>query len=371
MDETLPHDARVVVARRVGRRVAGGARVRRPAAADAVEHARGAARGRLLHARARRAPGRRVGPRAARGEPAHDHAARGAAAVAGVGGAAAPRDAGDRRRDLRVRRGAAAATGEPPGRAPARPPRRAPRRRRCGRVGPRRPAGGTRPRDHRARYGAARRQRDLPRRRRPLGGAARRVPTGRAAARAAARHRPQRDAARRGASRVAAAHSRAEPRDQQLARADQDDRRQPAPPRARGARAGGARGARTGERADGVRRRRRVRHVGRRLHARTRRRRRASGRARPVHRRVRAALAAAAAAEARRRRRRVGASRRGARAARHRARRRRTERARERRPRSARPAAHQRRAERGRRVDSRPAAAASTCGGRSRRRSSA
>ena len=72
---------------------------------------------------------------------------------------------------------------------------------------------------------AAHDRRDVSRRRRPVGGAARRVPAGRPAAHAARARRREQDAARGGAAGVAAARARAEPRDQQLARADQVDRR--------------------------------------------------------------------------------------------------------------------------------------------------
>ena len=80
------------------------------------------------------------------------------------------------------------------------------------------------------------RRRHVPRRRRPLGGAPHDVPAGRPAARAAGARRRQPAAARRGAPGVAAADPRARPRAQQLARADQVDRRQPrTPARARAA----------------------------------------------------------------------------------------------------------------------------------------
>ena len=65
------------------------------------------------------------------------------------------------------------------------------------------------------------------------------VPAGRPAARAARARRPQPAAARRGAAGVAAADSRHRPRDQQLARADQVDRRQPRDDRRARAAAGG------------------------------------------------------------------------------------------------------------------------------------
>ena len=61
----------------------------------------------------------------------------------------------------------------------------------------------------------------------PLGSAADDVPPGRPAASAARARRRQPAAARRGAPGVAAADPRHRPRDQQLARADQVDRRQP------------------------------------------------------------------------------------------------------------------------------------------------
>ena len=74
---------------------------------------------------------------------------------------------------------------------------------------------------------AAHRGRRVSRRVRTLGSAAHDVPPGRPPAPAARARRRQPAAARRGAPGVAAADSRDRPRDQQLARADQVDRRQP------------------------------------------------------------------------------------------------------------------------------------------------
>ncbi len=74
---------------------------------------------------------------------------------------------------------------------------------------------------------AAHRRRRVPGRIGPLGGAAHDLPPGRPPASAARARRRQPAAARRRAPGVAAADSRHRPRDQQLARADQIDRRQP------------------------------------------------------------------------------------------------------------------------------------------------
>ena len=102
------HARRRVLAHRLARRP----RTRRPAAADALEHAGRAPRGRLLAARAQHAVRRRAGARAARGQHPRQHAPGAAARRHGSDGAAAHRHGGDRRRDLRVRCGQPAATGE-------------------------------------------------------------------------------------------------------------------------------------------------------------------------------------------------------------------------------------------------------------------
>ena len=131
---------------------------------------------------------------------------------------------------------------------------------------------------------------DVPRRRRTLGGAAHDVPPGRTPAPAARARRREPAAARRGAPGVAAAHSRDRPRDQQLARADQVDRRQPRD--------------HAGARFD-------ARGLERRHAARARRHRGAVGLAQPLHDRLRAAREAAGAARADREHPGAGAARRG------------------------------------------------------------
>ena len=113
---------------------------------------------------------------------------------------------------------AQAAAGQSRRRAAARPSRRAiavadRRRHQPGRV----------PRRHRA----ARVEHRVSRRQRPMAGAPRIVPAGRAAAHAGRVERRQRAAAAAGARGVASPDSRARPRAEQLARADQVDRRQP------------------------------------------------------------------------------------------------------------------------------------------------
>ena len=74
---------------------------------------------------------------------------------------------------------------------------------------------------------AARVRAGVPRRRRALGGPAHQLPAGRPSPPAAGADRRQPAAARGGAPGLAAADARARSRDQQLARADQVDRRQP------------------------------------------------------------------------------------------------------------------------------------------------
>jgi PAS domain-containing protein len=71
-------------------------------------------------------------------------------------------------------------------------------------------------------------RRVVPRQRRALGAAAQHLPPGRRADAAPRARRPASRPARGGAAGVAAARAGAEPRDQQLARADPVDRRQPA-----------------------------------------------------------------------------------------------------------------------------------------------
>ena len=134
------------------------------------------------------------------------------------------------------------------------------------------------------RRGAARDQHGVSRRRRPLGDPAQPVPPGRPAARAAGALRSQPAAARGRAAGVAAADPRHRPRDEQLAGADQVDRRQP---------------------LDDHRPRAAAGRLARRHAARPRRHRVALRGAQPVHERLRAAgQAAAAEAGAARRRRR-------------------------------------------------------------------
>ena len=97
------------------------------------------------------------------------------------------------------------------------------------------------------RRGAARHQHGVSRRRRPMGNPAQPVPPGRPAARAARALRPEPAAARGRTAGVAAPDSRHRPRDEQLARADQVDRRQPGDdrrPRAAAARLARGRAAR-------------------------------------------------------------------------------------------------------------------------------
>ena len=133
--------------------------------------------------------------------------------------AAAQGDGGDRRRGLHLRRGPRAAVRQPRRRAAAR--RRPPSS--CSAARPSELGladclDGDAPRVD---------QHRLPRRRRPLGDPPQLVPPGRPSARAAGALGPEPAAARRGAPGVAAADSRHRPRDEQLAGADQVDRRQP------------------------------------------------------------------------------------------------------------------------------------------------
>ena len=86
---------------------------------------------------------------------------------------------------------------------------------------------------------AARAEHRVSRRQRPVAGAPRIVPAGRAAAHACRAERRQRSAAAAGARGVASADSRARPRAEQLARADQVDCRQPREHRGAGSDAGG------------------------------------------------------------------------------------------------------------------------------------
>ena len=88
-------------------------------AADALEPAGRAARGRFFGARTLAAAGRRAGRSDARGQYAGQHAARAAAGRHGSHHAAAHGDARDRRRHLRLRRAPAPAPGESRRRAAA------------------------------------------------------------------------------------------------------------------------------------------------------------------------------------------------------------------------------------------------------------
>ncbi len=211
-------DADRVRRRRVDRLLLQRPAPRRAAAADAVEPAGGAARERLLDPRPRRQRRRPARRGDARSQRARLDAARSAARRARGRRAAAHGDGRDRRRRLHLRRRAGAAPGQSRRRAAARAAGRAAawtHRRGAGaeRV-PRRPV-------------AAHRGRRVSRRLRPLGSTAHDVPAGRTSASAARPRRRQPAAARRRAAGVAAADSRHRPRDQQLARADQVDRRQP------------------------------------------------------------------------------------------------------------------------------------------------
>src|SRR5439155_19028685 len=98
-----------------------GARAGRPAAPDDLEHAGGAAGRGLFAASPRLGPGRRARPAAGRAEQPGRGPARPAARRPGGDGTAAPRDGGDRRRGVRIRRSAGAAAREPRRRGAAGP----------------------------------------------------------------------------------------------------------------------------------------------------------------------------------------------------------------------------------------------------------
>ncbi len=191
---------------------------RRAAAADAVQPAGGAARERLLDPRARRQRRRSARRGDARGQRPRVDAARSAARRARGRRAAADGDGGDRRRRLHLRRRADAAPRQPRRRAAARPARRAAARAHRRRAGAGRVPGGP---------FAAHRRRRVSRRVGTLGSAPHHLPPGRPPASTAGARRRQPAAARRGAPGLAAPDPRDRPRDQQLARADQVDRRQP------------------------------------------------------------------------------------------------------------------------------------------------
>ena len=130
--------------------------------------------------------------------------------------------------------GAAAPAGEPRRRAAPRPARRAPARAGADALGLARLLDGETPAHPRG---------GVSRRRRAVGGARQYFSPGRAAAPAARAVRSEPRASRRGALGVAADRAGARPRDQQLARADQVDRREP-----RGASPSGRRARPTGSR---------------------------------------------------------------------------------------------------------------------------
>jgi len=141
-------------------RVARHPRAGRAAAADAVQHARSAARGGFFPASAELAVGRRAGARAARSEQPGQHAPGTAARRHGGHSAAPHRHGGDRCGDLRVRRGQSAATRQSGRRTVVRRSDRAPARTDCWCVGPRALS---------VRRFAARARSRLPRAQRPMG----------------------------------------------------------------------------------------------------------------------------------------------------------------------------------------------------------
>ena len=233
---STPHPMRVRLYRHrgggthMGRILARHPRARGAAAADALEHDGRAPRRRLLDPSARRRHRESAGARVPRGQRAR----RPPAARSGSDAKEATALLRRVMEEIEVAifafdEHAQAAARQSPRRGAARAAGRA-RARRAGRGA--RPRFGPRGR-HSSTPGAA-----LSRRDRPVGAAPGWVPLGRPASRAGSAVRPDARAARGGAHRLAASGAGAEPRDQQLARADPVDRgelcraacRRPAPP---------------------------------------------------------------------------------------------------------------------------------------------
>ncbi len=208
-----PGDVRLLVVRGVG-----AAPPHRVPAADDGKSARGASRERFLVPGARGGAQRSTWRNPLRDQRARRHAARRAAGLARGHRALTDGHGGDRRGRVRLRRAAPAAPRQPRRRAAARTARRTVDGQDRGRhqpVGVPRRQRATRP-EHR-----------VSRRQRTVAGTARRIPTGRIAAHARRAERRGRSAAAAGARGVAPPDSRARPRAEQFARANQIDCRQP------------------------------------------------------------------------------------------------------------------------------------------------